>query len=718
MPLASGAQLGHYEIASLIGQGGMGEVYRAKDSRLGRDVAIKVLPGHLAGDPKSLMRFEQEAKALAALAHPNILVIHDAGTHADIAYCVTELLEGETLRERLDRSPLSWQRTAEIGAAVAEGLSAAHSKGIVHRDIKPGNIFLTADGRVKILDFGLARRQSKLNAQDSTVTLTESEDGKLMGTVGYMSPEQVRGAEAGAPSDIFSLGVVLYEMVTGQRPFSGSSAGETMSAILNDEAPTIADSGKQAPPELERVIERCLNKNPSQRFHSAHDLAFALDNLLSERQPVVERAPARNGGLSHRHGLTVAIAAAALLLGAAGYLYSRATSRQTIDSLAVLPFVNLSATPDADYLSDGLTESLIGSLSQLPNLKVMSRSAVFRYKGRETDPRTVGRELGVRAVLTGRIVQRGGDLSVSAELVKVDDNTALWGEQYNRRLLDALAVQNDIAQQIVDKLKLRLSAQQRTQMAKDQTANLEAYQLYLKGRYYAGKFDPANLNKGRDYLRQAIALDPHFALAYDGLSYYYALLLDWFEPENEVGPKSLEAARKALELDPGLVEAHVELGNAHLFYDFDWPSAERELKRALELNPNYAAAHEYYGCYLIDMGRNVESLAEIRKAEQLDPLSAEIDYLAGWFLLHSRRYADAVTELNKSLELDPNLWVAYFFQGQPLVRKVRTQVKRLAKYAASAASGWIVLPKHEHAPRTRGRVKTGEIASRMGTRRA
>jgi tetratricopeptide (TPR) repeat protein len=270
----------------------------------------------------------------------------------------------------------------------------------------------------------------------------------------------------------------------------------------------------------------------------------------------------------------------------------------------------------------------------------------------------------VRAVLTGRVTQRADNLSVSAELVKVDDNTALWGEQYNSKLIDALAVQNDIAHQIVEKLKLRLSSQQMTQMAKHQTSNPEAYQLYLKGRYYAGKFDPEDLNKGRDYLRQAIAVDPSFALAYDGLSYYYALLIDWFEPATEAGPKTLEAARKALELDPNLVEAHVELASAHLFYDFDWPAAEREFKRALELSPNYAGAHEYYAWYLMDMGRSEESIAEIRKAEQLDPLSAENAYLAGWVLFYSGRYPESVAEINKCLELDPNLWVAYFIQGQ------------------------------------------------------
>ena len=511
---------------------------------------------------------------------------------------------------------------------------------------------------VKLLDFGLARTESKPSESDGTVTMPVTESGMIMGTVGYMSPEQVRCEKTGPASDIFSVGVVLYEMVTGKPAFSANTTPEILSAILKDEPPSVADSGKQIPPELGRVIERCLNKNIGQRFQSANDLAFALSSLKSSG--LAASIPARSGGPLW------AIAAVVLLAIAAGFYYWRAKSNsQSVDSLAVLPFTNLGGSPDADYLSDGITESLIGSLSKLPNLRVMSRSAVFRYKGKDADARAAGRELGVGAVLTGRVKQRGSDLSVSAELVKVDDNTALWGEQYNdRNVLDALAVQADIAHQIVESLKLRLNSQQMKRMSKPQTTNPEAYQLYLKGRYYAAKFDPENLNKGRDYLRQAVQLDPNFALAYDGLSYYYALLVDWFEPANEVGPKALEAARKALELEPDLVEAHVELGAAHLSYDFNWGAMEREFDRALELNPNYAPAHEWKAWYLTEIGRGAESLAEIRRAIQLDPLSAENEYMAAWFLYQARRYADAVTEAKKCLELDPGQWVGYSVQGQ------------------------------------------------------
>lgn len=360
----------------------------------------------------------------------------------------------------------------------------------------------------------------------------------------------------------------------------------------------------------------------------------------------------------------VAIAAVLLIVAAAGIFYWRTRPSQPIDSLAVLPFVNASGSPDADYLSDGLTESLMDSLSQLPNLRVMSRSAVFRYKGKEPDAQTAGRELGVRAVLTGRIVQRGDNLSVSAELVNVDDNSHLWGEQYNRKLADALAVQQEIAVQISDRLRARLTNGQKSRISKGQTENPEAYQLYLKGRYYAAKYDTENLNKGLDYLHQATVVDPNYALAYDGLSYYYYLVTDWLMPAPEAGPKGLVAARKAVDLDASLVEAHVELGNLLLFYAFDWESARREYGRALDLNPDYAPAHEYKAWYLLATGRRDESLVEIQKAEELDPLSAEISSYAGWILFYSRLYDDAVAELHKCLDLDPAYWPGYYLLGQ------------------------------------------------------
>jgi serine/threonine-protein kinase len=663
MQLASGTRLGPYEILAPIGAGGMGEVYRAHDARLNRDVAIKVIPDQFAKDPAALARFKREAQAVAALSHPNILVLFDIGSQDGVTWVVTELLEGETLRERLDRGSLPWRKTVEIGIAIAQGLAAAHAKGIVHRDIKPANIFITSDERVKILDFGLASARPSLSHDEKTATHVELGLETTSGTLPYMSPEQIRGEATDIHTDLYSLGVVLYEAAAGRRPFVASSAVDMMAAILREEPPPLASHGKQVPAELQRLIEQCLAKNPLNRLHSAHDLAFALGNVTTASQPAVEVVPPAPTHRSPRTRVVIVSAILVFTLAASAFVWFHWARSRAIDSLAVLPFTEAHSTPDTEYLTDGITESLIGNLSQLPNLKVMSRSAVLRYKGKETDPHKAGRELGVRAVLTGHLEQRAGNLSITTELVNVDDDSVLWGERYERKLMDALAVQNDIAHQIVEKLRLRLNAQQITRMKMYQTASPEAYQLYLKGRYYAAKFDPVNLNKGRDYLRQAIETDPGFALAYDGLSYYYALLLDWFEPATDAGPKCLAAAQKALEIDPDLVEAHVEMGAAHLFYDFDWPAAEREFSRAMELNPNYAPAHEYYAWYLMVMGRASESLTEIQKAGQIDPLSPEIAFEHGWFLYYSRRYKEALAQEEKALELDPNLWTVYFIKG-------------------------------------------------------
>jgi len=661
MRLAAGALLGPYRIIAPIGAGGMGEVYRAQDTRLNRDVAIKVLPEHLSNDADALARFESEAKSVAALSHPNILVLHDFGSQDGAAWAVTELLEGETLRERLDRGALPWRKAVEIAAAVAEGLAAAHAKGITHRDIKPANIFLTSDGRVKILDFGLAVQRQALKPDDKTAQYVVADSGTISGTVGYMSPEQLRGETVGAPSDIFSLGCVLYEMVTGKRAFGGQSVTDTMAAVLKEEPPAVGDSAQPGPPELARILERCLAKNPAQRFHSAHDLAFALRSLSTSagQQQAAIPAPAH----SNRRWIVAAAVAGVLILAGGGFAYWK-TRGANIDSVAVLPFVSASTGQDADWLSNGITENLIDSLSGVSGLKVMSRSAVFRYAGKNVDPRAAGREMGVRAVVSGRLMQRGNSLSVSAELVKVADNSQLWGEVYDRNLMDAMSVEKEIASQIAGKLRARLSATDKTQMHRGETSNPEAYQLYLKGRYYAAKFDPENLQKGFDYFQQAVALDPNYALAYDGLSYYYQLVGDLYFPMAEVMPKAEAAARKALAIDERIPESHVELGADITFTDFDWASAEREFRRAIELDPGYAPAHEYYSWLLIAIGRNSEALEESRRAEALDPTSAEISSMTGWWLYQTRQYDKAAAQFKKCLDLDPSYPVCHVVLAQ------------------------------------------------------
>jgi serine/threonine protein kinase len=478
MPLGAGVRLGPYEVAGSIGAGGMGEVYRARDPRLGRDVAIKVLPQHLANDPDALARFEREARAVAALSHPNILAIYDVGSDRGLTYAVMELLEGETLRSCLTRGALPWRDAAEIGAAIADGLATAHAKGIVHRDLKPDNIFLTTAGRPKVLDFGLARHALTGPADAETVAATRTEPGTVLGTVGYMSPEQVRGQPADAPSDMFSLGCVLYEMIAGRRAFARETAAQTMTAILEQSPPPLSKPDQQVSPDLERVIARCLEKHPGARMQSAGDLASAL-RAIARGSNVADTVQLRS-----RLGLkSVAGAALSVFLVASSAIYYRDHFGAT-NSIAILPFANANGNPDMEYLGDGITESLINSLSQAPNLTVMSRNAVFRYKGRETDAQDVGQRLKVEAVLTGRVVQRGDNLSISAELIDVRNNRQLWGEQFNRRTGDLLTMQEEISTEISRRLRLQLTGEQKQRLAKRYTQNVEAYQLYLKGRYY------------------------------------------------------------------------------------------------------------------------------------------------------------------------------------------------------------------------------------------
>jgi serine/threonine-protein kinase len=659
MTLSAGSRLGPYEILAPLGAGGMGEVYRARDTRLDRTVAVKVLPARFVGDPDALARFEREARAVAALSHPNILSIHDFGTDQGVAYAVTELLEGKTLRERLEAGPLPARKAIEYAVQTAHGLAAAHEKGIVHRDLKPENVFVTNDGRVKILDFGLAR----LTARElSGASLTEArtatvgtEPGVVMGTLGYMSPEQVRGQVADHRSDIFSFGAVLYEMLTGQRAFHGGSAADTMSAVLNQE-PELSRTLPGIAPALEHIVRRCLEKNVGERFQSAHDLAFALNSLSTS-------------GISHdvprvflRRRRVILLAAAVVGLLLAVFFYGKKS--KPIESLAVLPFANASTDPETEYLSDGITESLINRLSQLPDVRVISRASVFRYKGREQDPGTIARELGVRAIVTGRVTQRGDRLSIASELVDTRDNRQLWGERYDRKFADVLAVQEEITRQIAENLRLRLTGEQEAQLTKRSTANPEAYQAYLKGFHHARKVTIADLDKGMAHFRQALALDPNYAPAHAGLAYCYILwLADWYMPAKEAFRRGKEAALKAVELDPSLSEGHTFLAMARFLYDYDWAGAEEELRRATELNPADAMAHHFYAIFLGARGGFEVGEQETRRALELDPLSIETNHMVGWNFYFSRRYDDAIKQLRYTLELDPTYFFAEMFLG-------------------------------------------------------
>ncbi len=657
MSLSPGSRLGPYEILAPIGAGGMGEVYRARDPRLGREVAIKVLPGELSADRERLSRFEQEARAAGALNHPNVVAVYDVGTHEGISYLVSELLEGETLRALLASGPLPPHKGIDHALQIARGLSAAHGKGIVHRDLKPENIFITRDGRAKILDFGLAKltQIEKPGAGDTNLPTTPAatEPGVVLGTLGYMSPEQVRGQPVDHRSDIFSFGAILHEMLTGQRAFHGPTAADTMSAILMREPPVLSRADANIPPGLDRVVRHCLEKDPAQRFHSAHDLAFDLEALSGP----AAAAPARLSGEKVRRLAPARILAALIILAISAAALAllvrpRATS---IQSLAVLPFVNASGDPDAEYLSDGITETLINRLSQLPTLLVIARNTVFRYKGRETDAQVVGRDLKVQAVLTGRVTQRGASLAVSAELVDVRNNRQIWGDRYDRKLSDLLAVQDEIAEEISGKLRLKLGEEERSRLRKRETENTEAYQLYLKGRFFWSQRGPGLL-RGLEYFKKALEEDPSYALAYSGLADSYALL-GWYGnlPALEAFPRAKSAAQRALEIDPTLAEAHSTLGYILYNYDLDPVAAHREFQQAIDLNPRYAPAHYWRSACFMSTGQLEGAFAEARRAIEVDPLSPFPNALYGRLLVYARRYDEAVQQLKTSLDLYPRL---------------------------------------------------------------
>ncbi|MDQ3818960.1 MAG: protein kinase [Acidobacteriota bacterium] len=713
MPVASGTQLGRYEIRSQIGEGGMGEVYLAEDRQLGRKVALKLLPSDLMRNEDRLRRFEREARAASALNHPNILTIFEIGKTEDAHFIATEFIDGETLRQHLSRATMNLSEALEVAIQVASALATAHEAGIVHRDIKPDNIMLRRDRLVKVLDFGLAKlTESQTVAADTsapTVPKAQTEPGVVMGTVQYMSPEQARGLPVDARTDIFSLGCLLYEMLAHRTPFEGATRSDVMAAILSKEPQPLARYAPDVPAELERIVTKALAKDRNERYQTVKDLAIDLKRLKQRLEVEAEirrtghgtdsidkdvktksveremsetllmpaaRPTSKASTFVNRikdHKAIAIIILAAVVLAATALIYFRRGSVQstkTIDSLAVLPFVNMSGNPDTEYLSDGITDSLINSLSQLPGLKVMSRNSVFRYKGQERDVREVGRELGVRAVLTGRVTERGDELWISVELVDAADNSHIWGEQYNRKLSDILILQSAISKDISEKLRQRLTGEDEKRVTKRYTDNTEAYHLYLQGRYYLYKRRPEAFKKAVEYFEQAIKKDPAYALAYAGLADSYNAFGNFSVTSGiESFPKAEEAAAKALELDDALAEAHDSMGRIKLYYHWNRAEAETEFKRAIELNPNYSGAHYGYAYCLITMKRADEAIAEIKRAEELDPFSLAIVSDAGEIYYFARRPEEAIAQLRKATQMDPNFVRAHFLLGRALEQK-------------------------------------------------
>ena len=693
--------LRNYRLISKLGAGGMGEVYLAQDNTLGRKVALKLLAEDLAIEGERKRRFVQEAKAASALNHPNIITIYEIGEAGNKHFIAAEYIDGETLRSRLCRGPMSLAEALDAGAQIASALQAAHEASIIHRDIKPENVMARPDGLIKLLDFGIAKVAQHPTAlsTDSQVATTikgGTDPGFIIGTAAYMSPEQAKGLVVDSRTDIFSFGVVLYEMLTGRKPFEGETPMDVIAAILNKEQPPLRLFVPDVPNEIERIINKLLRKDCNERYQTVKDVLIDLKDVRKELEFQDKLKLTDVSGRSKADSLNVTqqsktqthssaeyivseikkrklgfATVGFLLVATVGIFYfvsakrsASSTENLPITSIAVLPFENRSTDADTEYLSEGLAQSLIYGLSQLPDLKVSPTSLVFRYRGKEIDPLKIGGELGVNAITTGRVAQRGDDLTISVELVDVRTNKLLWGKQYDRKLVDLMSTQREIATEITQNLKLKLSGADRGRMARRYTKDSEAYQLYLKGNYYASRYTTEGFNRGIEYFEQAIAKDPNFALAYTGLAFSYLNQTDWvFAPKDSV-PKARKAIENALRIDETVAEAHTMRAMILLQYDWNWPEAEKEFRRALEIDPNYAVGRSFLAWFLAAMGRFDESIAEDKRAIELDPLSTAVNADLGWDLYFARRYDEAIEQLKKALDLEPNYWVSRVLLGR------------------------------------------------------
>lgn len=692
--------ISHYRIIRKLGAGGMGEVYLAEDTKLDRKVALKILPPDVAANEGRMRRFVLEAKAAAALSHPNIAHIYEIGETNDIPFIAMEYVEGETLREKIRCGKSELRVLLKDLLQTAEGLAKAHEAGIVHRDLKPENIMVTRDGYAKILDFGLAKllEPKQENPPDMTEAATavmpvpHSTPGVVMGTVSYMSPEQAQGRSVDQRSDIFSFGCILYEVASGRRPFDADSVIDTLHKIIYEPTPSISDLNPSAPSDLQRIVRRSLAKEPGKRYQTIRDVANDLEEMLGAwgdtngDRSIMPPAKGTTGGaikstdadkiarssnsaVTHRtassaeymvtqikrHKEVVALALALLIASAAGaYFYLARSGGVAIDSIAVLPLVNAVNDPNMEYLSDGISESLINSLTELQRLRVVARTTAFRYKGREIDPQAVGRELNVRAVLMGRVRQVGDVLDIQVDLVDASTGAQLWGEEYNREISGVLAVKQDIAREITEKLRLRLSGEERKHLTGRDTTNAQAYQFYLRGRYYWNKRTGDGIRRAMDEFQKAIEYDPAYALGYVGLADCYSLLEENAGvPASESLPKARAAVDRALQIDDSLAEAHT---SSAMIYQhlWRWAEAEEEYRHSIRLNPNYPTAHQWYSNYLFAMRRFDDSLREGKRAQELDPLAPIISHNVAFVYLLMNDLDSAIEESKRILELAPS----------------------------------------------------------------
>jgi serine/threonine-protein kinase len=664
-----GKTLAHYRILEKIGAGGMGEVYRAHDQRLERDVALKVLPAGTLTNEIARKRFRKEALALSKLNHPNIQTVHDFDTRDGVDFLVTEYIPGVTLDDKLAAGPLSEKEIARLGAQLTEGLAAAHAQRVVHRDLKPGNLRLTADGRLKILDFGIARLLPPVR-EAATETFTEMLG--VAGTLPYMAPEQLRGEAVDARSDIYAVGVVLYEMATGRRPFQAKLSTALTDAILHQPPPLPSGFNRRISPVLENIVLKALEKDPERRYQSARELRVDLERFGT---PVSATVPVRPRRLRRRWplagvGTLATLAAVLLTLNVSGLrhrLLGRAPPGQ-ITSLAVLPLENLTHEPEQEYFADGMTDALITDLSKIGALKVISRTSSMRYKGSDKPLPEIARELGVDGIVEGSVLRAGDQVRITAQLIHARTDEHVWSRSYDRSLSNILSLQSEVARAIAEEIEVSLTPQEEARLAGTRPVDPASHEAYLKGRYHWNKRTPEGLKRGFQYFEQAIEENPTNALAYAGLADSYAL--HWSLPAREAARKEKAAALRALEIDDTLAEAHISLADAK-DKEWDWLGADREYKRALELNPNYATAHHWYSIHLNTRGKHQQAVAEARRALELDPLSVIIQANLGGRLYYARRYDEALEQCGNALEMDPDFVIAHVCLGYVYLQQAR-----------------------------------------------